>query len=142
LAEKGKKWREWIKTEISLCDSCAYAVKKLSEDLMKASGDSGTVSDKMYREVFYMRVDADFREWLVELDPQKCDEQYLNVLRKKIKKIAFALGEEMIDDFGMKAFKGRYMAEKDEKSDKPRHYSAPEAYNYFVYRINKIYERS
>jgi hypothetical protein len=89
-----------------------------------------------------MRVDADFREWLVELDPQKCDEQYLNVLRKKIKKIAFALGEEMIDDFGMKAFKGRYMAEKDEKSDKPRHYSAPEAYNYFVYRINKIYERS
>ncbi len=142
LGDKGEKWRQWIDNEIQLCDKCAYAIKNLSEDLMKAAGDSGTVSDKGYRELFYTRLDPEFRKWLVNLQPDKHDELYLKGLRTRVKQIAFKLGQEMVTDSGERTFRGRYMMEKEDKTDRMNHYSAPEAYNYFLYRINKIYERS
>lgn len=142
LDEIGEVWREWVNNEIALCDKCANCVKGLAEDLKKASGDSGDVSGSNYQERFYTQIDPIFREWLVNLDPQSHDENYLIELRKSVKKMAQDLGRKMVEEAGQTAFRGRYIQEGKGNSISKKHYSSPEAYNRFLYKINTIYGRS
>ena len=142
LDEIGAVWRVWVNNEIALCDKCAFYVKDLAEDLKKATGDSGDVSGSNYQELFYTKIDPIFREWLVNLDPQAHEESYVLELRKSVKKMALVLGRKMVEETGQTAFRGRYVQEGKGNSISKKHYSSPEAYNKYLYKINTIYGRS
>jgi hypothetical protein len=48
------------------------------------------------------------------------------------------LGKELVDQAGSIAVVGRTVKEKIKNKEVDRHYSAPEAFNSFMYRLSKI----
>lgn len=139
LTEAGRVWQKLALIEIELCGKVAWIVGILADDLEKASGGGGSVAGSA-REQFYYRLDVPFREWLRSLNPglgPKAQDEYRNAWRSKVKAIATTLGKEYMAQAGEAAFIGRTLTEDGEE----RRYSAPEAFNFFIYRLKKIYER-
>lgn len=137
LTEAGRVWQELALAEIELCEKIAWIVGNLADDLEKASGGDGSVAD-IAKEQFYYRVDVPFREWLLTLDPgqgAQAKDELREAWRSKAKAIADALGKEYLAQAGEAAFVGRTVTAKNGEK---RHCSAPEAFNYFEYRLNKI----
>jgi hypothetical protein len=56
--------------------------------------------------------------------------------------MALVLGRKMVEETGQTAFRGRYVQEGKGNSISKKHYSSPEAYNKYLYKINTIYGRS
>lgn len=136
LTEAGDVWQELALIEIELCGNVAWIVGNLADDLEKASGGGGSAADRAM-EQFYYRLDVPFREWLRTLDPGQgtpARDERRKAWRSKVKTIAAALGKEYMAQAGEAAFAGRMLTE----DGKERRYSAPEAFNFFIYRLNKI----
>lgn len=136
LTEAGDVWQELALIEIELCGNVAWIVGNLADDLEKASGGGGSAADRAM-EQFYYRLDVPFREWLRTLDPGQgtpARDERRKAWRSKVKTIAAALGREYLAQAGEAAFAGRTLTE----DGKERRYSAPEAFNFFIYRLNKI----
>lgn len=136
LTEAGDVWQELALIEIELCGKIAWIVGNLADDLEKASGGGGSAADRA-TEQFYYRLDVPFREWLRTLDPGQgtpARDERRKAWRSKVKTIAAALGKEYMAQAGEAAFAGRMLTE----DGKERRYSAPEAFNFFIYRLNKI----
>ena len=136
LTEAGDVWQELALIEIELCGNVAWIVGNLADDLEKASGGGGSAADRAM-EQFYYRLDVPFREWLRTLDPGQgtpARDERRKAWRSKVKTIAAALGREYMAQAGEAAFAGRTLTE----DGKERRYSAPEAFNFFIYRLNKI----
>ena len=136
LTEAGDVWQELALIEIELCGNVAWIVGNLADDLEKASGGGGSAADRAM-EQFYYRLDVPFREWLRTLDPGQgtpARDERRKAWRSKVKTIAAALGKEYMAQAGEAAFAGRTLTE----DGKERRYSAPEAFNFFIYRLNKI----
>ena len=55
----------------------------------------------------------------------------------KARKIIRALGEELVTQSGPQAIVGRYIKEKIKGKDVENLYTAPKAFNRFLYRISK-----
>ena len=140
LKDVGKRWRTWIEEEVKCCTDFASAIGYLQICLQKATGDSGMGDTEVAKLQFYDQIDPIFREWLKELNPEEHDEEYILLLRTKIKQEAMTLGRELIEAAGPKAFSGRYIKEKSGSKEIEKHYSAPEAYNLFLYKLKKILE--
>jgi len=141
LSELGASWQTRIVDEIERCSQLAYEVGRLAIDISKAAG--GDADPAPAKEQLYYRFDEPFRKWLYGLDPksngadlqEKCLEW-----RENAQQIARKLGKEMIDGAGEIAFVGRYVLEKIKGKEVKKHYSAPEAYNWYLFNIRKIYK--
>lgn len=136
LTKAGDLWQDLAQTEIKLCGQIARAVGDLADDLQKASGGGGSAANRA-KEQFYYRLDVPFREWLRSLNPgqgAKEQDERRDTWRSEVRAIAAALGKEYMAQAGEAAFAGRTLTE----DGKERRYSAPEAYNLFTYRLNKI----
>ena len=142
LLKSGGIWQNWIENEIVLCELCAWEIRNLSVNLRKAAGDSGEISEGGFREIFYSWIDPVFRKWLANLEPEKHGQEYIEELRDAVRNTAYRLGRKMVEGIAEKAITGCWHSEKKNGKEDRRHYSVPEAYNYFRYRIKKIYEGS
>lgn len=142
LSEVGSLFVKRIEDEIERCDQIAAYVGYLASSLARASGASGKEDVQAQagaaREQYYFRLDMPFRQWLYGISPEKsamidgiCDEWRDTALR-----IARTLGRELVEKTGLKAFTGR--EQKQDGKDEARLYTAPQAYNQFLYNLGKI----
>ena len=144
LGELGERWQNRISDEIVFCDQLAIAVGILGQDLDKSIGGNGSSAKEMAKEQAYYRLDLPFRRWLMQIDPeQNLEEQSAHVKewRKTSKDIIRNLGKELVDQAGTIAIAGRTVKEKIKNKEVERHYSAPEAFNYFICRLSRLEQR-
>lgn len=140
LTEAGTFWQDLIVKEIDICDSFAQIVGVLAEELNKAAGGKGNTAAEQAKTQFYYRLDIPFREWLLTLEPQqgsKAREERRDAWREQARRIVLNLGRELIAASSPAAFAGKAITEKIKGNDVERHYSAPEAWNNFLYRLNR-----
>lgn len=143
LSELGRTWRKLVTDEIEHCDKIARCIGDLAVELNCAAGGNGKGAKESAREQFYYRVDIPFRKWLLDLNPDTAnaelgssiEEQRENWV-KTSHQVALALAKEMVRDSGIVAFVGRTVSEEKGNKKIERHYSAPEAFNRFLYRLN------
>lgn len=150
LTEMGVIWQTMIEQEVLRCERLAEAVGKLAGDLEKASGHTerdgkgAVVSSRSMgaaekaRERFYHRIDVPFRAWLERIDPsQEASERIALQTEwiKTVKGIARSLGAELAGNAGEAALIGRSI--KEGKNDTARHYSTPEAMEWFGIKLDK-----
>ena len=146
LSQLGLSWRCKIQNEIERCENLAHAVERLALNLRKAAGGSGKAENsdgEKAKEQFFYRVDEPFRKWLITLDANQGDAERLDRQRAwhiEVRRIAQSLGQELTQAAGPAAFAGRSISKKDEKQT--IFYSAPKAYNQFLYDVKKQMERS
>ena len=127
--------------EIRRCDKIAYYVGELAVALeLSAGGDTETIngSRDRARSMIYYRMDEPFRRWLSQLSD---DIDALTALREawkdEVVKLALDCGREMVEAMGSKIFSVRYIAE-GQNSDKRKRYTAPEAFDIFQMRLNRV----
>ena len=156
LTDAGTEWIRAINREIQLVNSAAVEVCNLAANLVKAcaqcdekcrkiktvcgqrNDDNLCGSVKTAKEQFYLSVDLPFRDWLLKLDPdQESDDrnQLIGEWQETARRIALRLGRQLVDEKGEVAFIGRMVTE----NKKERHYSSPEAYNWFRNHLRDIY---
>lgn len=138
LSELGVAWQVRIRAELEACNQVADAVYILERDIRRASGGSNVPATA--KEQLYYRLDKPFRQWLESLNPEQKEmelEKKCLEWQETVCRIARQLGKELVEGAGSSAFAGRTYKEKE----KEYYYSAPEAYRWFQYRINKIYNR-
>ena len=140
LTDSGKQWQERIKTELIFIDNIARLVWRLASDLMTASGGENAEFANRAKEQYYFRINESFRTWIMSLSSDQNPEE-MNELqmewRKKAQATARALGQELVEQSGPKAFAGRKLIDKNNKE---YFYSSPEAFNMFTIRLNHIYD--
>lgn len=139
LTTLGEDWVSRIIAMIGNTEELVRQVGYLAQNLAKAAGDSnGNSRRQAAEEQAYYLLDTPFRRWLEEIDPkrdsinEKCNEWW-----NQAKQIIHDLGRELVTRSGLQAIVGRYVKEKDKGKDVERRYTAPEAYNRFVYMISK-----
>ena len=142
LGELGKVWRHVIDEEIARCEALARAVETLARDLIIAAGGSDMGQTRAAKEQFYFQLDQPFRTWLYGIDAdwdEEEREQSILAWQAQAKRLARAQGQKMAEDSGPAAFVGRAVRESGKKEEKPRYYCAPNAYNHFLYRVQRVY---
>lgn len=140
LDDLGRKWQTIISNEIERCDCMALIVGRLGRDLKKAVGGDGISAEKRTKEQAYYRLDVPFRHWLLQVDPDQTLEeqkQYRLKWEKISNSIIKNLGKELVEESGIIAITGKTVKEKINKKELERHYSAPEAFNYFLYQLRQ-----
>jgi CRISPR system Cascade subunit CasA len=140
LDDLGKTWQTYIVQEIERCDQLAEAVGMLGMNLDKASGGDGSSKERAKEQAYY-RLDMPFRQWLLQVDPeQELEEQtaHRKAWRETAIHIIRNLGQELVEQAGTAALVGRTVTEKVKNKEVKRRYSSPEAFNYFLYQLNKI----
>lgn len=141
LDEVGVVWQRKISDEIARCDQLASAVGCLGQNLDKAVGGDGKSAKENAKEQAYYRLDISFRQWLLQVEPnQNLEKQneYRANWRKISKDIIKNFGRELVEQAGSAAVVGRVVKEKIKNKDVEKHYSAPEAFNYFLYQLAMI----
>lgn len=142
LTEAGTVGYQKAADEIARVETAAKYAGWLASDLDRAAGGRGTAQEDRAQERLFDGVDAPFRLWLASLDPDAGAEALLEqqiAWRKKARRLARQLGEEMVAQAGQKAFVGRTVNLKRNGKEEERHYSAPEAINLYMRRLNKLY---
>lgn len=148
LSDTGRIWHDLVVDEIRYCDKLAWCVGGLALELCIAAGGEGKSEAEQAQEQFYYRVDIPFRQWLLELDPEREDaapedliEEARESWQKAARQLALVLGKEMVQNAGSHAFVGRTITEKEGKKSEEHRFSAPEAYNHFLARVNAVNEQ-
>ena len=130
LLELNLKWQDHILAEIDKCEAVAQNIGLLSSNLAKAKGT--TPNPGKAKDQFYSRVDQTFREWLRDILPEDGnEEETCKILEKEIQKIARKLADELVSEAGEAAFAGRMVDNQ--------YYAAPEAYNWVLGKMYKIF---
>lgn len=131
----GETWVNRIIDEIETTEKLVNQVAYLAQNLAKAAGDSDGYGERdSAKEQAYFRLDVPFRCWLGEIDPEQHSiDDSCNHWRDQAKTIIRNLGKELVDQSGPQAFVGRYVTEKIRGREVERRYTAPEAYNQFLY---------
>ena len=141
LTEAGKSWNQAIQSEIELTTKVANSAGQLGMNLEKAAGGSGEELSAWLKTQFYYRIDVLFRAFLEEIDPmdngEKMEERRRQ-WRREEKHIVLALGHEAVSQMDRTAFAGRTIKEKWKGKEEERHYSVPEAWNWFEGQIGKL----
>ena len=145
LGELGRRWTVPIRDEIGRCERAAQYVGRLAWELSLAAGDKNDTTAESARTQFYFTIDQPFRLWLQSIDPEtdKLDEK-ADEWQEKARKLAAELGRQMVERAGNTAFVGHRVevktgGKKDEK--KTVLYTAPKAYNSFLYNLRKLYPK-
>lgn len=146
LSEAECGWRIAITDEVAKCKEAANKVAVLAKEIDMAqraktkeqkNDDIGKEEDRQ----FYYRIDVPFRKWLESINSEwgtKESEADRKRWRETARKIAIALGEEMVANAGEYAFTGRMI--KDDKSDNKKYYSSAKALLTFRSEVRKIYD--
>ncbi len=136
----GKDWITRIIDEINITDQLSEQAGRLAQNLAIAAGDTDGYSRKNHaKEHAYFRLDEPFRGWLESIDPVHDAENKEEICEKwwqEARSIVRKLGRELVYQSGPKAFTGRVLATGDSSNEKTRRYTAPEAYDYFLYRTS------
>lgn len=139
LEELGGKWQHFICDEVENCKQLVKIVENLAYSIQMACGGEG--ENHNAGEQCYFRLDAPFRQWIVTIDPSDDSKITINEKRKQWRKeaklIALQLGKELVEQGGTAAIIGREVTKKDKKKETTHFYSAPKAYNYFMYELKK-----
>jgi CRISPR system Cascade subunit CasA len=141
LDEIGVVWQQHICAEIVRCDQLASVVGCLGQNLDKAVGGDGKSTKENAKEQAYYRLDIPFRQWLIQVEPNQDLEkqnEYRANWRKISKDIIKNFGRELVEQAGSAAVVGRVVKEKIKNKDVEKHYSAPEAFNYFLYQLEMV----
>lgn len=142
LDELGQRWRVCVTDEIHCCEKLAAAVGQLAGDLAKAAGSHADAKADAV-EQFYFQIDVPFRQWLCSIDPD-WDREQTNGSRaswqKRAQQIARDLGRKLVEKSGPAAFAGRSIDGKGKREAPKLYYAAPKAYNFFLARVNRIYQ--
>jgi CRISPR system Cascade subunit CasA len=144
LDDLGIVWQKHILEEIDRCDQLAKVVGRLGMNLDRAMGGSDNSAgdaEKRAKEQAYYRLDIPFRQWLLLVNPEQELEQqneYRKNWRDTSKNVIRNLGQELVSQAGTAAIVGRTVTEEIKNKKTAYHYSAPEAFNYFLYQLNKI----
>lgn len=131
LTALGSDWVNRIIEEQETTEKLAQQVGRLAQNLAVAAGDAdGQAQRETAKEQTYFRLDVPFRHWLVEINPERdemvtvCDRWW-----EQARRIVLGLGNELVKQAGPRAFVGRVLT----KNKKEQRYSAPEAFNRFLY---------
>ena len=82
-----------------------------------------------------------FRQWLLQVEPKQTQEDRKENVRKwreTARRLILNLGNELVRQAGVEAVIGRSRNEKVKNKLTERHYSAPEAFNYFLFSLKNI----
>ena len=129
LNELGRTWQICVDDEVNNCEQAARIVGRLAQNLALAAGDKNDTGAEAARAQFYFAVDQPFRRWLQSIDPET-DEPVEKAAECK----------QMVEQAGAAAFVGRRIPEAKNK-DKSCLYTAPKAYNSFLYNLRKLYPK-
>ena len=93
------------------------------------------------RAQFYFAVDQPFRRWLQSIDPET-DEPVEKAVewQEQAYRLAAELGRQMVEQAGTAAFIGHRVPDK-KNPEKSYLYTAPKAYNSFLYDLRKLYPK-
>ena len=136
-----KPWRTKITTEIGNCERAAKIVGHLAQNLALAAGGGGDADSESARAQFYFRIDQPFRRWLQSIDPET-DEPVEKAAEWQVQayRLAAELGRQMVEQAGTAAFIGHRVPDK-KNPEKSYLYTAPKAYNSFLYGLRKLYPK-
>jgi len=138
LTRLGENWINRIIEEIDTADKLAEQTGQLAQNLAIAAGDTdGKAQKNASKEQAYYRLDEPFCRWLEGINPNRDDDRKDEVCDQwwvQAKRIVQDLGKDLVNQSGPQAFSGRVLTDKKKK--KEQRYTAPEAYNYFLYRTS------
>jgi CRISPR system Cascade subunit CasA len=135
LTALGTDWVNRIIDEIETADMLAKQAGWLAQDLAKAVGDTdGYAQSGAAKVQAYFRLDAPFRMWLEEIDPERDEmNDTCNRWWEQARRIVRDLGGELVKQCGPQAISGRVVKTENGKDVR---YNAPQAYNRFLYRTS------
>lgn len=146
LTSLGEKWLYRIIDELTAAELLVAQLGWLAKNLALAAGDAdGEKQKDAAKEQGYHLLDIPFCRWLEGIDPVADDgriDEVCNQWWAQACQIIRKAGEELLMQAGPQAFVGRVV--EDKKTKAARRYIAPQAYNYFLYRISTreaLYER-
>lgn len=137
LTNLGEDWLSRIIGEISVTERLVWRLGVFANELALAAGDDARKDGGVAaREQAYFKLDRPFRQWLEAIDPirdadqkdKKCEEWWLltqDLVRREAR--------DLLETAGSKAFVGREQTVKVKGKETKRRYTAPEAYNSFLY---------
>ena len=146
----GRRWTERIEREVQNCMEAAEKIGQLDKGLKLAGGldpsrfkafkDAQKMTEAA-RAQFYFAVDQPFRRWLQSIDPET-DEPVEKAAewQEQAYRLAAELGRQMVEQAGTAAFIGHRVPDK-KNSEKSYLYTAPKAYNSFLYELRKLYPK-
>ena len=146
----GRRWTERIEREVQNCMEAAEKIGQLDKGLKLAGGldpsrfkafkDAQKMTEAA-RAQFYFAVDQPFRRWLQSIDPET-DEPVEKAAewQEQAYRLAAELGKQMVEQAGTAAFIGHRVPDK-KNSEKSYLYTAPKAYNSFLYELRKLYPK-
>lgn len=136
LTALGDHWVSRIIGELETTEQLVQHLGYLAKSLSKASGNKqGEGPENAAKEQAYFLLDNPFRQWLEEIEPEQdemsevCDRWW-----KQAKRMIQGLGEKLVQQSGRQAFVGHVVKEGPKGKEVERRYTAPEAYNYFLWR--------
>lgn len=141
LNELGRTWQICVDDEVNNCEQAARIVGRLAQNLALAAGDKNDTGAEAARAQFYFAVDQPFRRWLQSIDPET-DEPVEKAAEWQVQayRLAAELGKQMVEQAGTAAFIGHRVPDK-KNSEKSYLYTAPKAYNSFLYALRKLYPK-
>ena len=150
LNELGRTWQVCVDDEVNSCEQAAEKIGQLDKGLKLAGGldpnrfktfkDAQKMTEAA-RAQFYFAVDQPFRRWLQGIDPET-DEPVEKAAEWQVQayRLAAELGRQMVEQAGAAAFVGRRIPDAKNK-DESCLYTAPKAYNSFLYDLRKLYPK-
>ena len=148
LNDLSRAWKVRIENEVKNCEQAAVKIGELDKNL-KLAGGMDPNKFKTFKDVqkmtgaartqFYFMVDQPFRRWLQSIDPEMDDkDEKIAQWQEQAHQIAKELGRQMVEQAGTAAFVGHRIADRNNK-EKSYLYTAPKAYNSFLYELWKLY---
>ncbi len=143
LNDFDQSWTGRILDAIDTAKLLASQAGWLAQNIAKAAGNT---DEKSYQGVknaamerAYFLLDIPFRQWLQRIDPKAQKEEVSKSGASKdwwetAQGIVRGLGRELVAQAGANAFVGREIME----NKKPQRYTAPEAYNRFLYFTSTV----
>lgn len=147
LDELSARWRAAVAEEVGRCEQLAAQLGYLAQKLALAAGGEKKAAPEDVKQRFYFQIDQLFRDWLESIEPSWKGEEEINCIRQwqeKAQQVARTLGIQLVLEAGTVAFAGRGLSEKIGKGQSGKeikqYYSAPKAFNDFLWKIKRIYQ--
>ena len=136
LAEKGMEWSNRISDEIEKCSKAEFILKNLVDSISNLlfSGERNKKEgeERKINQLFYNRVDKEFRDWLLDINP---DETFYDETVSKWRKTAYYIGIQVAREYVCKLGNLMFKTKDDEKTIK----SIPASLNYCLNSLRQLY---
>lgn len=143
LDELSARWRAAVAEEVGRCEQLAAQLGYLAQNLVIAAGGGEKTAPEDVKQRFYFQIDQLFRDWFKSIEPSWKGEEEINCIRQwqeKAQQVARTLGIQLVLEAGASAFAGHTLKKKIGKKEVKQYYSAPKAFNDFLWKIKRIYQ--